>query len=152
MRSWSHRILSELPYAAIIGGLIALQYMGMLSLERGLTYAGGTVFAIALAVAAIEGSRRFLVFWALVAMAAAGIVAVLQALRPETGDYHRLLHHTQAEVAAAAAVITSWVTWGRHVRLLPLRITETGLRFGWFRPIAWPDVLGSNCSAVARRP
>lgn len=85
---------------------------------------------------------------ALFAAALAGVmtlafIRLLDEIQSRPGDYHRLLH-VHVTLAAGAAAIAA--TWFRHLNRLPLRIDESGLRFGFQRAVPWSDVLGVEWS------
>jgi hypothetical protein len=88
--------------------------------------------------------RRTALFIALCAVTAVGFIALLERIRNERGDYHRLLHFHIGiiGIVLGLAALATWASWARHLRYVPLRIDETGLRFGFSRVVAWPDVLG----------
>ncbi|WP_027347238.1 hypothetical protein [Hamadaea tsunoensis] len=179
--SWGRRAATQLPLATVAGLLLALQYLGMLDLEKVFMITG----TIVVAVAAIFGLARWFrratgrekpaertadeladlravietapvrppeprvvrgrpvlreaaLKLGLVALMTLGCVGVITAIRPEHGDFHRLLH---LHIALAAGALGAWASWGRHLRHLPVRITDSGLRFGFAPIVAWRDVL-----------
>lgn len=193
-RSWPRRVAAAFPFAAAVGVLIALQYFGLLSMDRVMAGAGLVVGGVAVLLVGLSSAARllrklrgrattedlstsaipkyaefpnlrvaidaapstvaeplvvrghphlrdFLTATALAGVLALGFIAVLDAIRPVGGDFHRLLY-THFAFGIWAGLIGSWVSWARHLRHLPMRMTEDGLRFGLRQPIPWRDVLG----------
>ncbi|NUO56876.1 MAG: hypothetical protein HOV71_01475 [Hamadaea sp.] len=85
--------------------------------------------------------RKALLTIGLIALSSVGFVMLLTAIRPGSGDVHRLLsvHFT---IAFGAGAVAAWASWGRHLRRLPIRLDDRGVRFGFAPVIPWSDVLG----------
>ena len=191
-RSWARQAMAQLPFAAVGGCLVALQYFGILALDTVFQTLGFAAFGFAIALVAIAGliqlfRRRFrrgqriydgpppataelvnlrkvidtapvriaqplvvrgrprvrgvLFTVGLIAVMSLGFIGLLDAIRPGEGDIHRLLH-VHISFALGVGAIATWVSWGRHLRHLPVRIDDGGVRFGLAPVVGWPDVLG----------
>ncbi len=84
--------------------------------------------------------RGVLLTLGLIALMSLGSVVLLDAIGHEQGDIHRLLDAHMA-LGGGWGVAAVWVSWGRHLRHLPVRIDHRGVRFGLAPIIGWPDVL-----------
>jgi hypothetical protein len=190
-RSWARRAATQVPFAAIGGCFVALQYFGLEALDTILATLVFVAFGFVVASAAITDlvrlfRRRFrrwarvddepppataelvnlrkvidtapvriaqplvvrgqprvrglLLTVGLVALMSLGFIVLLDAIRPEQGDINRLLQ-VNISFAFGAGAIAAWVSWGKHLRRLPVRIDDSGVRFGRAPVVGWSDVV-----------